>query len=454
MVWNKSPKNTYNSSLTLHYRSILRLSMNLPPEETSQEITTINLDIGVIGGGIAGLWLANRLTTLGYQTALFEKTALGSDQTVASQGMIHGGIKYTLAGSLTGASESVADMPNYWKQCLAGNGDVDLTSAKILSDHFYFWSSNSASSKMSTFFASKAVHGRVDKVTAENYPSVFQDPEFSGQVYQLQDIVLDVPSVISALKEPIEKRLFLLPENVAEWHVNEQGDAELHIDPHVTTSPNGNPNNSPNNRKVIVRAKRFIFSAGKGNNNLLTALNIKKPEMQTRPLHQVWVKHDYSHQFFGHCLGPDSTPRLSISSHPCLDGKTVWSLGGSIAENGVKQSEAEVIAAAKKEIKSLFPWLDFSNAEFIAVRIDRAEAKQRNFLRPDKAFVKQASDVNNVLVAWPTKLTLAPNLTNEVISLLKKSNIKTSDNNTDELISNTLKFLDHPSISLPPWEKQ
>ncbi|MGH1470524.1 MAG: FAD-dependent oxidoreductase [Cellvibrionaceae bacterium] len=410
--------------------------MNLAPEETSQSTQTIDLDIGIIGGGIAGLWLANRLHALGFHIALFEKTALGSDQTVASQGMIHGGIKYTLAGSLTGASESVADMPDYWKKCLAGEGDVDLTHAKTLSDHFYFWSSNSASSKMSTFFASKAVHGRVDKVSPDNFPSVFNTAEFSGQVYQLQDIVLDVPSVLAALKTPINNHIFLLPKEKYTWKKNAHGKAELHIE--------------SNSNKIIVRAKQFIFSAGKGNRELLNALHIKKPEMQTRPLYQVWVKHAYPHQFFGHCLGADSTPRLSISSHPTFDGNTVWSLGGSIAENGVKQSEQEVIHSAKKELLTLFPWLDFSDSEFIAVRIDRAEAKQRNFLRPDKAFVKPASGVDNILVAWPTKLTLAPNLSNEVVALLNKNTIKPSQKN--KLSLEPLQFLGRPDIALPPWE--
>ncbi|MEC8427025.1 MAG: FAD-dependent oxidoreductase, partial [Pseudomonadota bacterium] len=62
--------------------------------------TVIQLDIAVIGGGIAGLWLLNRLQREGYHCALFESEALGSDQSVASQGMIHGGIKYTLSGAL------------------------------------------------------------------------------------------------------------------------------------------------------------------------------------------------------------------------------------------------------------------------------------------------------------------------------------------------------------------
>ena len=83
---------------------------------------TITCDVAIIGGGIAGLWLLNRLVNDGYNALLFEQTALGGEQTVASQGMIHGGIKYTLSGTLSGASEAIADMPAHWQACMEGKG--------------------------------------------------------------------------------------------------------------------------------------------------------------------------------------------------------------------------------------------------------------------------------------------------------------------------------------------
>ncbi|HEB27268.1 MAG TPA: FAD-dependent oxidoreductase, partial [Porticoccus sp.] len=95
--------------------------------------TTTNVDIAIIGGGIAGLWLLNRLCNDGYNAVLFEQDDLGGAQTIASQGMIHGGIKYALGGALTGASEAIADMPDHWRRCLNGEGDVDLSQAKVLS---------------------------------------------------------------------------------------------------------------------------------------------------------------------------------------------------------------------------------------------------------------------------------------------------------------------------------
>ncbi|GAB1263143.1 FAD-dependent oxidoreductase [Aurantivibrio plasticivorans] len=393
----------------------------------------IELDVAVVGGGIAGLWLTRRLTELGYGCALFEAKALGSDQTLASQGMIHGGIKYTLAGSLTGASESVADMPQYWQDCLKGKGDIDLSNAKTLSEHFYFWSSDSVSSKMTTFFASKSVRGRVDKVDPAHYPTLFQDKQFNGQLYKLQDIVMDTASVIGALSAPMSDRLFLLPTDYR-WVKNQNGLAELHFE-HA-------------DHQYIVCAQQFILCAGKGNGEILNALGIKKPKMQLRPLQQVWVKHSNPYAFYGHCLGADSTPRLTISSHASSDGRIVWSLGGSLAEQGVKQTPAQLIAAAKKELNDLFPWLDFNDAEWSTSKIDRAEAKQRNFMRPDKAFVAPADTVANVMVGWPTKLTLAPNLANEAVRLLDKKSIQ----QTALSALDPLHALETPTCGVPPWE--
>lgn len=409
------------------------MTISYQPSSATAEI--VELDVAVIGGGIAGLWLMNRLHNEGYCSAVFDKGCLGSDQTLASQGMIHGGIKYTLSGALSKASESIADMPAYWSRCLAGEGEVDLGGAKTLSRHFYFWSSDGLKSRMSTFFASKAVQGRVEKVRPANYPSLLKHAEFSGQVYQLEDIVLDVPSVLAALAGNVEDRIFRLPPDKHQWRRQANGQAELVIEADKKT--------------LVVRAKQFVFTAGKGNGDLLAALDLDKPKMQLRPVHQVWVKHCLPHEFFGHCLGADKTPRISISTHPAADGDRVWSLGGGVAEAGVKQSKQAVIAAAKQELKELLPWIDLDDAQWTARRIDRAEARQRNFLRPDKAFAEAAEGIDNVIVGWPTKLTLAPNLANEVLRLLETRKLVPSK---CEALG-ALRALPAAQVAQTPWDK-
>jgi len=390
----------------------------------------MKVDIAIIGGGIAGLWLLNKLCNEGYNAILFEQDALGSHQTVASQGMIHGGIKYTLSGAVSGASEAIADMPEHWHKCLAGEGDVNLRGAGILSDHFYMFSSNSASSKMTTFLASKAMRGRVDKVGKNDRPALFQHKGFSGSLYRLVDMVLDVPSVIKALADNYADRIWKIDWSKAELIKSSQGVAKIRFD-------NG----------TELSADRFVFTAGKGTEKMLDKLDITTPKTQRRPLQQVMVKHDYPHRFYGHCLGAEKTPRLTISSHPCDDGSQVWYLGGSLAEKGVGVPAEQLIETAKKELKELMPWVDLGPTQWATLNVDRAEPRQRDFARPDKAFASNTNSCSNVIAAWPTKLTLAPNLADEVIQLLKSDNIQPSNKYAPRF-----DFLTHPEVAKNPWD--
>ena len=112
---------------------------------------TLNTDIVIIGGGIAGLWLLNRLRQKNYSVILLESEALGAGQTGLSQGIIHGGMKYALQGKITSATEAIADMPTVWKQCLAGTGEIDLTKVPILSKQQYLWSHGTLTGMLAGF---------------------------------------------------------------------------------------------------------------------------------------------------------------------------------------------------------------------------------------------------------------------------------------------------------------
>jgi len=365
-----------------------------------------DVDIAIIGGGIGGLWLLNRLRARGYNAVLFEQEALGTQQSVNSQGMIHGGIKYALGGALTGSSEAIADMPAHWRRCLQGEGDVDLRGVNILSDHFYLWSTDNIASRLTSFFASKLTRGRVDQVAREERHPIFQDPAFRGSVYRLVDMVLDVPSVLAKLAHNAHGCIY---------HVDAESIVFERDDRGTLTALVANCGAHP----IRCRAQTFVFSAGAGNAALLGEIGCKKPEMQRRPLHQALVKHAYPHALYAHCTGANPSPRLTISSHPLRDGSWAWYLGGDLATEGVAMSEAQLIEAAQRELHSLFPWVNFGATQWATLRIDRAEPKQKGLVKPDKAFAATADRHANVIVAWPTKLTLAPNMADEVDALLR-----------------------------------
>lgn len=396
-------------------------------------MTRYTFDAVIIGGGIAGLWTLNRLCNRGYNAILLEHKALGSDQTIASQGMIHGGIKYTLSGALSGASEAIADMPDHWRACLRGEGDVDLSGAKILSDHFYLWSTGGITGKFSGFLASKATRGRVDKVPRAELPAIFSSSQFHGTLYRLVDMVMDTGSVLSALANNYRERIYRIDWNQSRWREANAGEWALDIQ-----SAEGD---------FSLASPAFIFSAGKGNQDLLDAVTANKPQMQLRPLQQVMVRHSFAEPFYGHCVAADKTPRLTISSHALADGSQVWYLGGSLAEKGVGLPADQLIAMAKKELNHLMPWLDFSAAQWATLAVERAEPRQRNLVRPDKAFAEWAQGPSNVIAAWPTKLTLSPHMAEEVENLLIQRQLRPSGTPAQSLA------LPRPTIAATPWQE-
>ena len=184
-------------------------------------MSIIHVDAAIVGGGIAGAWAMNLLHARGYQAVLLEADAIGCDQTFASQGMIHGGLKYALGGQLTGASEAIAAMPARWRACLAGNDDVDLSRVEMASDNYYMFSDDSARGRLTGFFASKALRGRIDRLDRKEWPAAFSG--FNGVVYALNDFVLDARSLLTCLLAPCANQVIHTRADAASIRAGEGG---------------------------------------------------------------------------------------------------------------------------------------------------------------------------------------------------------------------------------------
>ncbi|QXI38058.1 NAD(P)/FAD-dependent oxidoreductase [Pseudomonas xantholysinigenes] len=386
--------------------------------------SAISTDVLIVGAGVAGLWLNARLRRQGYSTVLVERASLGGEQTIKSQGIIHGGTKYALHGALTGASEAIADMPRRWREALAGDGELDLTSTRLLSDAHYLWSPGTLAGNLTSFFASKAVRGRVDQVKGELLPPALQDRAFKGKVYRLAELVIDVPSLLANLAQLAGDSL-LAGERIEPLR---DGD-EL-----VGLIVDGRE----------IRAQRIVLSAGGGTEELLRALGLSQPAMQRRPLHMVLAKGPNLKPLYAHCLGGGPKPRITVTTHPAADGQWVWYLGGDLAEaDGVAREPAAQIAAAQKEVASLMPWVDQSQMHWATLRIDRAEPAQSGLVRPDNAFL---AEQQRLLVGWPTKLALAPDFADRVLAAFERDGIRPGAHPA-------LTDLPRPALGIPAWEQ-
>ena len=246
--------------------------------------------------------------------------------------------------------------------------------------------------------------------------------------------MLDVPSLLKDLSDRHHSKIFKATLNADSVSVNSDGNIQ-------SFSVIDNSGNT-----IEIKAKQFITTCGEGTEQLLETMHLPSVPMQRRPLHMVMLKHGYNIPIYVHCVSEQlsSTPELTLTTHHCRDGKIAWYMGGQLAEAGTNLSQEQQIDKARKLVESLFPWCDLSAVKWQSFFINRAEPKQADGSRPDTAFIKSK---NNLMVCWPTKLTLAPALANEVLSKLKLSDIHPSVTNTNSTID-----LSFPEIAQPPWE--
>lgn len=355
------------------------------------------VDFLIVGAGIAGLWLLATLKAKGYSVLLCESKAIGAGQTIASQGIIHGGTKYALTGSASNATNTIGTMPSRWKTALAGEGDVNLEDVNWLSQHQLLWTSPNIASKVTGFFASKVMRSRMQLVESKNYPVLFQHKGFKGNLYRLDEPVLDVPSLLHSFQQQFSNDIL---------HSDAQNSGLRKEREHWLFETN-----LPDNERLQIHAQQVILSAGEGNQALCQPLGVKAPSMQRRPLQMIVAKGQQLPSIYAHALGVSDKPKVTITSHKDALNNTVWYIGGEPAENGAGKAANVLIQSTQHELQQLLPWVDFSRATWSTVNIDRAEGQQTEGKRPDQPIVKY---IDNITIAWPTKLAFAPMLTDTI----------------------------------------
>ena len=394
----------------------------------------VDLDVLIIGGGIAGLWCLARLLKQGRNAVLLERSALGSGQTLLSQGIIHGGAKYTLQGALSNASQAIADMPERWRHCLEGPGEIDLRDTRLLSNAHFFWTHGRLSDRVTGFFASKAMRGRTVAVPPPERPMVFQSRSFKGSLYRLDELVLDVPSLLANLARQSEGHYFQV-DTLSDLALK----SGLEADRVVLES---------GRQQLRLNARQILVTAGEGYAALAEHWGIKAEKMQRRPLHMAMVAHDEAPDLYGHCVGTSSKPLITVTTHPGKGHRKTWYLGGELAESSVNLSEAQLIEKAKATLNKLLPWVHLKNPAWRTVRVDRAEPQQPGLTRPDTAYVARTG---RLLVAWPTKLALAPDLADRVFEHLEPVGSEPA-RSRDSGLAQLRERLPCPPIASTAWE--
>ncbi len=394
-------------------------------------MTTIPVDVLIFGGGAAGLWTLDELVRHGYGVLLVESFALGAGQTVASQGIIHGGLKYTLTGALTSSAQVIRQMPLIWRDCFAGKGLPDLSGVEMRSQFCHLWRTESLLSQFGMVGARMGLNVKPDKLDRSQWPAVLSN--CPGSVYKLDEQVMRPTSFVEQIARPHAGRLLHAGPDDVSFDTTAPGVVtRVHLKREVAGQQDVHA-------ELAIEPRFVVFTAGAGNASLRQRVGLDPAAMQRRPVHMVIARGGNLPVLNGHCVDGAKT-RVTVTTDHDSQGRVVWQVGGQVSEDGVAMEPQALIRHAISELRASLPGVDLAGAQWTTYRVDRAEASTEHGRRPDDVHLTRQG---NTFTAWPTKLALAPRLAEQLRSQLDRP-----------AHAEVTKPVDWPApgVALPPWE--
>ncbi len=362
-------------------------------------------DVVIFGAGIAGLWTLRALKERGYNVLLLDNDAIGAGQTIASQGIIHSGLKYALGGKILPLAKTISEMPERWKEVLKDDCTAAPSQALLIPKGFV--------GNIVKMAAQKALSAREN----ERLPENMRQSGFDGSVVTMDEPVLDVPKVLEQLSLPYKNCI----RKISDFKFINDNAVEC----------DGNS----------ISAKAFVFTAAGSNHDIAKKLgHDKNLETRSRPLLMGLLK-NAPFPLYAHLVGKSDKPVATITTHKTKDGSLVWYVGGGVAERLKNSPPDETYDAIKKAFAKYLPAVDLSKTEWAVLPIDRFEGASGP-LMPDTPTIHNCG---NAWYAWPTKLTFAPLLADMLAQRLQ--NVEPSKTQTDWAL------LPEAQIAETPWNK-
>jgi hypothetical protein len=353
---------------------------------------TISVDVLVVGGGSTGLWLIDELRRTGRNAILVESTSLGSGQTIASQGILHGGMKHSLVARPGTFVKALGSMTRIWGECLAGDREPDLRSVRRRSDSCYFWRTSSLASFVGSIGARFSIRSEVKKIVHASLPEVLRGA--SGDVYLIDEKVVDPHSLVSELFKRNRQ------------HTIRAGIQRVDFSSRNTVYAVELAGSS----LMTVKPELVVLTAGEGNAELRKVCGLPEKAMLRLPLQILVLRGDLP-DLNGVCLEGIQAKAI-ITTHRLSRNEAVWQFA---SERIASDAGEDFGRQALIEISASLPGFNFPRVSVSVYTATRAECAAEDGGRcSDVAVFKEG----NVITAWPTKLVLVPRAVDRIMSYL------------------------------------
>lgn len=408
------------------------------------------MDVLIVGGGVAGLWCLAAARAAGLRALLVESRRLGAGQTVASQGIIHGGVKYALTGTASRASEAIREMPARWNAALEGAdpSGVDLRGVEVLSESCWLFTTGSIGARLVGLAARAAIRTQVEGVAPDERPGPLRPAPASVDVYRVRERVVNPVAVLDRLRAL-----------GAGWIVHAQVDGpDTESDGWVVRAGDGS------GRTALVQAGLTVLTAGTRNADLagrLAGPGSAPVRQQARGLHMVMFRGEgpgAPESLFAHALDASLSdkPRLTITTHRDRAGRRVWYIGGRVAEEGLSRDEDEQVGAGVRALRDTMRWITPDGWEAATLRVERAEGFTAQGQRPDTPVCAPVAGTpvgcGRVVCVWPTKLAFAPAVGDRVVALARAEGLGAGGGDRRPMEASPLADWPVPSVAEAPWD--
>lgn len=383
------------------------------------------LDVLIIGGGAAGLWLLDELRRDGYAALLVERTALGTGQTIASQGILHSGMKHALAGRVGGFVTALRDAGNQWHDCLVGEREPNLQDLMLRGARTFCWRAGTVAGFMGHVGARFALQSGLAYIQKEYRPEPLR--HCPGDVFFLEEPIIDPASLLTLLAERNKSSIV----HATDMRVSSASSGS------VTTIRIGTPDGTSG---MLLQPRTIVLTAGLGNEALRGACQLPIPAMRRMPLSILTVRGALP-TLNGFCI--DGTrAKVVVTTQRVSAREAVWQVASEcVTENAPPGTFMAEAWRHLNEALPEFPWPQTTLDTHTAVR---AEGASPDDLRSNDVAIRSEG---NVLTAWPTKLVLVPRLAERVRALLPSPACHTD-------IRSLFQDWPRPPVASYPWDAQ